>query len=54
MKKIDKKIAEIKQLQAELDHRTKIEQEAEKLICQCRFEEAIALLATLDDDRLLQ
>lgn len=54
MKKIDEKIVEIKRLQAELDHRTKVEQEAEKLICQCRFEEANALLATLDDNRLLQ
>lgn len=48
MKNIDKKIAEIKRLQAELDRRTEVEQEAEKLICQCRFKEAMELLATLD------
>ena len=48
MKKIDARIAEIKKLQTEIDHRTKVEQEAEKLICQCRFEEAMKLLATLD------
>ena len=48
MKGIDKKIAEIKKLQAELDHRSKVEYEAEQLICLCRFEEAVALLATLD------
>lgn len=41
-------IAEIKKLQAELDYRTKVEEEVEKLICQCRFEEAMNLLATLD------
>ncbi len=48
MKKIDAKIAEIKKLQTEIDRRTKVEQEAEKRICQCRFEEAMKLLATLD------
>lgn len=48
MKKIDARIAEIKKLQTEIDHRTKVEQEAEKLICQCRFEKAMKLLATLD------
>lgn len=48
MKKIDRKIEEIKKMQEELDHRTQVEQEAEALICQCRFEEAIALLDTLD------
>lgn len=47
MKKIDAKIVEIAKLQEEIDHRTKVEQEAEKLICQCRFEEAIKILATL-------
>ena len=48
MKKIDRKIEEIKKMQEELDHRTQVEQEAEALIFQCRFEEAIALLDTLD------
>lgn len=43
-----KEIAEIKKLQSEIDRRTKIEQEAEALICQCRFSEAVKLLATLD------
>lgn len=43
-----KEIAEIKKLQSEIDRRTKIEQEAEALICQCRFSEAVRLLATLD------
>lgn len=47
MKKIDAKIAEIKKLQEEIDHRTKVEQEAEKLISQCRFQKAMELLATL-------
>ena len=48
MKKIDRKIEEIKKMQEELYHRTQVEQEAEALIFQCRFEEAIALLDTLD------
>lgn len=43
-----KEIAEIKKLQSEIDRRTKKEQEAETLICQCRFSEAVELLATLD------
>lgn len=54
MKKIDRKIEEIKKIQEEIDHRTQVEKEAEALICQCRFEEAIALLDTLDDALLQQ
>ena len=45
MDRIDRKIEEIKKLQAEIDHRTRVEQEAEALICQCRFQEATDLLA---------
>lgn len=48
MEDIDRKIIEIQKLQSEIDHRTRIEQEAEALICQCRFSEAVELLATLD------
>ncbi len=48
MKRIDDQIAEIKSLQARLDNRAEIEQQAEALICQCRFEETLALLAALD------
>lgn len=47
-KKIDKGIQEVKDQQAELDRRTKIEREAERLISQCRFEDAMKLLAILD------
>ena len=54
MKKIDRKIEGIKKMQEELDRRTQVEKEAEALICQCRFEEAIALLDTLDDALLQQ
>ena len=46
MEDIPTKIIEIQKLQSEIDHRTRIEQEA--LICQCRFSEAVELLATLD------
>lgn len=48
MDRIDRKIEEIKKLQAEIDHRIRVEQEAEALICQCRFQEAIDLLATIE------
>ena len=48
MEDIDRKIIESQKLQSEIDHRTRIEQEAEALICQCRFSEAVELLATLD------
>lgn len=39
---------EIKVMQKELDRRTEVEKEAEKLITECKFEEAIKLLKTLD------
>jgi len=48
MKKVDVLIEEIKRLQAELDHRTKVEEQAIALITECRFNEANALLATLN------
>lgn len=54
MKKIDRKIEEIRKMQEELDHRTQVEEEAVRLISECRFEEAIALLDTLDDALLQQ
>lgn len=47
MKKIDRKIEEIRKMQEELDHRTQVEEEAVRLISECRFEEAIALLDTI-------
>ena len=48
MEDIPTKIIEIQKLQSEIDRRTRVEQEAEALICQCRFSEAVELLATLD------
>lgn len=42
-----KRIEEIKRLQAEVDHRHQVEDEAVKLISECRFEEAIKILATI-------
>lgn len=41
------KMEEIRQIQNLLDERTRVEKQAEKLICQCKFEEAIELLETL-------
>ena len=48
MEKIDEGIEEVKGMQAWLGHRTEVEREAEELISQCRFEEAMARLAVLD------
>jgi len=39
---------EIRAIQEWLDYRTRVEHEAEILISQCRFEEAMERLATLD------
>ena len=48
---MDKKVENIKALQAELDRRTAVEKLAEKLIIDGKFEEAKELLDTLDDDK---
>ena len=48
MEKIDKGTEGVRKEQAGTDHRTMVEQKAEELICQCKFKEADALLATLD------
>lgn len=48
MKKIDEGIEKVKEMQAGYDRRTEIVQMVEELISQCRFEEAMARLATLD------
>lgn len=45
--KLDKKIQEIKALQATLDYRTEVEDQAVKLIAECRFTEAMELLDML-------
>lgn len=45
---MDRKTEEIKKLQEWLDHRTKIEDAAMKLIAKCQFEESMLLLAELD------
>lgn len=38
---------EVKRIQVELLHRTEVEKQAEELICQCRFMEAMELLRTI-------
>lgn len=48
---MDKKVENIKALQAELDRRTAVEKLAEKMIIDGKFEEAKELLDTLDDDK---
>ena len=42
-----KRLEEIKRLQAEMDHRQQVEDEAVRLISECRFEEAIKILETI-------
>lgn len=42
-----KRIEEVKRLQVEMDHRQQIENEAVRLISECRFEEAIKILETI-------
>lgn len=44
---MEEKLQEIKKLQEEIDHRAEIENEAIKLISECKFKEAIELLATI-------
>ena len=55
MKELDEKIEKFKKWQdkvhAELERRTKVEQEAEELICQGKMQEAMELLNTLDDEK---
>ena len=40
-------LEEIKKLQAEIDHRTEVENEATKLILEGQYEKAIVLLETI-------
>lgn len=50
----DAKIVELEALQAIIDRRTEIENQAIVLISQCRFEEAMQLLDTLPDPESLE
>ena len=52
MNKIDEKVKAIRETQAELDHRTEVENRAIQLIGECRFQEADDLLHSLDDSIL--
>ncbi len=40
-------IEEVKKIQAEMDHRQQVENEAARLISECRLEEAVALLDSI-------
>ncbi len=53
-KKEDVMVEELRKVQEELDHRTQVEEEAVRLMAECRFDEANALLATLDDAILME
>ena len=50
--KIDRKIGLIKRMQAEMDHRAKVEEKAVQLITEGRHGEAVALLNSLDDNAI--
>ncbi len=54
MNRIDKRLELLKKLQAEMDHRTQIEEEAYRLISNCEFAKANDLLKTLDDEIIRQ
>lgn len=54
MDRIDKRIDLMQKLQEEMDHRTRVEEEAIRLIGECEFEKANALLKSLDDELLRQ
>lgn len=45
----DNGIRRIQELQQELDHRQKVEREAEALMCQGKVQESLQLISTLDD-----
>lgn len=42
-------VEELREMQEELDYRTQVEKKAVRLISECRFDEAVAILDTLDD-----
>lgn len=44
---LNDKLEEIKKLQAEIDHRTAVEDKAIRMISDCQFEKAIELLGTI-------
>lgn len=49
MSNTDGRVESVKALQAELDHRTEVENQAIQLISEGRFQEGDDLLNTLDD-----
>lgn len=51
---MDKKAENIKALQEELDHRQEVEEKVFKLFSEGKFEEGDALLATLDDKKVME
>lgn len=54
MVKIDRKAELIRRMQAEMDHRAKVEEKAVELITEGRHEEAMAQLNSLDDSILAE
>ena len=49
MNNIDKKVEAVNALQAEPDHKTEIENQAIRLISECKFQEADNLFHSLND-----
>ena len=52
--RLDKMIARTKELQKEIDHRHEVEEKVFKLFSEGKFEEGDALLATLDDKKVME
>lgn len=52
--RLDKMIARTKELQKEIDHRHEVEEKVFKLFSDGKFEEGDALLATLDDKKVME
>lgn len=54
LNRLDRRMSRTKELQAELDHRTEVEEKVFRLFSEGKFEEGKALLDTLDDEKVLE
>ena len=52
LNRLDRRMSRTKELQAELDHRTEVEEKVFRLFSEGKFEEGKALLDTLDDEKV--
>lgn len=54
LNRLDRRMSRTKELQAELDHRTEVEEKVFRLFSEGKFEEGKALLDTLDNKKVLE